>query len=125
MTIPEALSKENRLESAIDEAAACSRKLLIEEFVSGREWRIGIRGDEALPTTEIVPRANFYDFNDKHSSLHPHSDGEAEDICPVNIDAGTTKGIQQLVLCCSEMIALSQVRQAHSGHAQIKTESTR
>jgi D-alanine-D-alanine ligase len=92
------VKNENALESAIEEASKYDRELLIEKFVSGRELTIGILGDQALPIIEIVPKGGFYDFNNKYPFLNPQAGGGAEHVCPASIDAGKTKGIQQVAL---------------------------
>src|SRR5207245_11121218 len=73
-------------------------KLLIEKLVSGLELTIGILGDQALPSLEIIPKGGFYDFNNKYPFLNPQAGGGAEHVCPAKIDAAKTKEIQDLAL---------------------------
>jgi len=80
------------------EADKYDRKLLVEEFVSGRELTIGVLSDQALPILEIIPKGGFYDFNNKYPFLNPQAGGGAEHVCPANIDAEKTKEIQALAL---------------------------
>ena len=88
----------SELDSAIAAAGKYDRKLLIEEFVSGRELTIGVLGDQALPILEIIPKGGFYDFNNKYPFLNPQAGGGAEHVCPANIDPGKTKQIQEQAL---------------------------
>jgi D-alanine-D-alanine ligase len=92
------VQNENELDAAIREAAKYDRKLLIEEFVSGRELTIGILGDQALPIIEIIPKGGFYDFNTKYPFLNPQAGASAEHVCPAKIDPPLTKKIQELAL---------------------------
>lgn len=64
------------------ELAACplSEPLLMEEFLSGREFTVGILGDEALPAVEIIPRGGIYDYKHKYTA------GATKEICPAPID---------------------------------------
>jgi D-alanine-D-alanine ligase len=88
----------SELDSAMIEAAKYDRKLLIEEFVSGRELTIGILGDQALPILEIIPKGGFYDFHNKYPFLNPQAGGGAEHICPAKIDPNKTKQVQKQAL---------------------------
>jgi D-alanine-D-alanine ligase len=92
------VKKERELDAALAEAGKYDRKLLIEEFVSGRELTIGVLGDQALPILEIIPKGGFYDFNNKYPFLNPQAGGGAEHVCPAKIDPNTTKKIQEQAL---------------------------
>jgi D-alanine-D-alanine ligase len=88
----------SELDSAMAEAGKYDRKLLIEEFVPGRELTIGVLGDQALPILEIIPKGGFYDFNNKYPFLNPQAGGGAEHVCPAKIDPAKTKQIQDQAL---------------------------
>jgi D-alanine-D-alanine ligase len=92
------VKKEEELDAALAEAGRYDRKLLIEEFVSGRELTIGVLGDQALPILEIIPKGGFYDFNNKYPFLNPQAGGGAEHVCPAKIDPSKTKEIQEEAL---------------------------
>jgi D-alanine-D-alanine ligase len=92
------VKKASELDAALAEAGKYDRKLLIEEFVSGRELTIGVLGDQALPILEIIPKGGFYDFNNKYPFLNPQAGGGAEHVCPAKIDPAKTKQIQELAL---------------------------
>ncbi len=51
----------------IDPQWADSKKVLIEEFIDGREIQVGILGDRALGAIEICPIAGFYDYEAKYT----------------------------------------------------------
>lgn len=58
------------LPEALDKAFAEDTQVLVEEFISGREFSIGVfRGKDeitALPSTEIVSSKEFFDFESKY-----------------------------------------------------------
>lgn len=59
----------SELPSAIEEAFRWDRDILIERFVSGVEITVGVLGNDepvALPTLEIVPEHEFYDYESKY-----------------------------------------------------------
>ena len=57
------------LPAAIDTAFAHDELVLVERFVAGVEVTVGVLGNErpyALPTLEIVPENEFYDYESKY-----------------------------------------------------------
>lgn len=68
------------LPEALDKAFAEDKQVLVEEFVSGREFSIGIykgKGEiTVLPATEIVSSKEFFDYEAKYMP------GVAEEITP-------------------------------------------
>lgn len=70
----------DELPEALDKAFAEDKQVLVEEFVSGREFSIGIykgKGEiTVLPATEIVSSKEFFDYEAKYSP------GVAEEITP-------------------------------------------
>jgi D-alanine-D-alanine ligase len=54
---------------AVADAKKCAAEFgdcMIEEFVTGREFTVGVLGDMALPILEIRPKAGFYDYHAKY-----------------------------------------------------------
>jgi D-alanine-D-alanine ligase len=100
------VKNESELDGAMKEAGKYDRKLLVEKFVSGRELTIGILGDQALPILEIIPKGGFYDFNTKYPFLNPAAGASAQHVCPANIDAKSTKKIQELALQAFRVLGL-------------------
>jgi D-alanine-D-alanine ligase len=80
------------LKKAVSDAFKYDSKVMIEEFISGRELTVGILGSEAFPVLEIVPQSGFYDFQAKYTH------GVTEYICPAPIDNNLSKSIQDLGL---------------------------
>lgn len=68
------------LSEALDKAFAEDKQVLVEEFVSGREFSIGVykgKGEiTVLPATEIVSSKEFFDYEAKYMP------GVAEEITP-------------------------------------------
>jgi len=44
-----------------------SGEVLVETYLPGREWTVGIVGDEAFPVIEIQPPDGWYDFKAKYT----------------------------------------------------------
>lgn len=73
---------------AMDEAFAYEKEVLVEQYIKGREFSIGVIDGKALPIIEIIPKEGFYDYVNKYQS------GKTEEICPAELDEKTTKFLQ-------------------------------
>lgn len=80
------------LEEAVRQAAALDSRVLIEEFIPGREVTVGIVDKEALPVLEVVPKNGFYDFEAKYTP------GATEYFCPADLPAGLSRTLQDQAL---------------------------
>lgn len=72
------------LAAALDKAFKEDDQVLVEEFISGREFTIGVfkskEGIMVLPITEIVTKNEFFDFEAKYQ-------GKSEETTPALIEA--------------------------------------
>jgi D-alanine-D-alanine ligase len=100
------IRENNQLETSLAEARKFDRRLLVEEFISGRELTVGVLGNEVLPILEIIPKGGFYDFANKYPFLNPQAGGGAEHVCPANIEESLTRKIQDLALRAYRSIGL-------------------
>ncbi len=90
----------SELASAMDLAAGFDRKLIIEQGVGGpgvkpRELEVAVLGNdspEASVVGEIVPGAEFYDYNAKY-----HSDASVP-IIPANLSKSEAKQIRKMAI---------------------------
>jgi len=88
------------LEKAIKSAFKIDKKVLIEEFIVGREMTCGVLDNfdgqfvAALPVTEIVPKRGhqFFDYKAKYKS------GHSDEITPADLDEETTRKIQGIAV---------------------------
>ncbi|GAB2823566.1 D-alanine--D-alanine ligase family protein [Ferruginibacter profundus] len=71
------------LQQALDKAFKEDDQVLVEEFISGREFTIGVFKSKgkiiALPITEIISKNEFFDFQAKY-------EGASEEITPAKVD---------------------------------------
>ncbi len=68
------------LAAALTVAAQSDDKVLIEQYIKGKEITVGLINGKALPTLEVAPVDGFYDFEHKYTS------GKTEYIVPARID---------------------------------------
>ena len=64
---------------ALDEAFHWEDELVIEEYVKGREFSVGVIEGKALPVIEIAPIQGFYDYKNKYKA------GSAVETCPADL----------------------------------------
>jgi len=77
-------------------------ELVVEQFIEGREFSVGVIKGEALPVIEIAPKEGFYDYKNKYQ------EGSTIETCPAEIDADTTKRMQQMAVDVFEALRLTQ-----------------
>ena len=78
------------LKAAIDFAKNYDDVIVIEEYIKGREFSIGLIDGKALPVIEIIPKTGFYDYKNKYQA------GLTEEVCPANLDAENTEKMQKV-----------------------------
>ena len=83
------------LEEAVEKAFKEDSQVLIEEFVSGREFSIGVYSSKGevivLPTTEVIPANEFFDFEAKYTP------GATEEITPGNMNEEEYARVHQII----------------------------
>jgi len=67
------------LRAALKECLAYGNRVVLEEYIKGREIQVAILAGKALPSIEIIPRSGFYDYANKYQA------GAAEEITPAPI----------------------------------------
>lgn len=77
---------------ALDLAFEYDPRIIIEEYISGRELTVGILEDKALPIVEIVPKRRFFDFQAKYSN------GLTDYMVPANLEKEMAEIIQRVAL---------------------------
>jgi D-alanine-D-alanine ligase len=77
------VNKADELEAALDKAFKEDEQVLVEEFISGREFTIGVFKTKGkiitLPMTEIISENEFFDFQAKY-------EGASKEITPAVVD---------------------------------------
>lgn len=80
------------LDKAIEQAFSLQPKILIEDYVKGRELTVGILDDRPLAVVEIVVKSEYFDFVTKYN------DGLAEFMVPAKLDSKLYKKIQDIAM---------------------------
>jgi len=85
------VNKTEELAAALEKAFKEDNQILIEEFISGREFTIGVFKNKGeimvLPITEIITHNEFFDFEAKYQ-------GKSEEQTPSQIDASMKEKLE-------------------------------
>ena len=87
-------------EQALKEAFRWENELVIEEYVKGREFSVGVIDFQALPIIEIAPVEGFYDYKNKYKA------GSTVETCPAELSEEVTKKMQYYAERAAEVIGL-------------------
>jgi D-alanine-D-alanine ligase len=108
------------LQIALDKAFNEDSQVLIEEFVEGREFSIGVFRSKGkiivLPTTEVIPANEFFDFDAKYTP------GATEEITPGRMSDEEKVRVEQIVsdvyekLNCNGIVRIDYFLEQNTGN---------
>jgi D-alanine-D-alanine ligase len=82
----------DELGAAIEKAFKEDEQVLVEEFIAGREFTIGVFKSEGhiitLPVTEVISKKDFFDYEAKYQ-------GASTEVTPAEIDEESANKIKQ------------------------------
>lgn len=87
--------------TALDEAFRWENELVIEEYVQGREFSVGVIEGKALPVIEIAPVQGFYDYKNKYKA------GSAVETCPADLPEEVSREMQHYAEEVARVIGLN------------------
>ena len=77
------------LPAAVELAFRHDDEVMLERFIAGREFTVGILGDDALPVGEIIPKNELYDYEAKYTA------GMAQEVFPASLSKASTTLVQR------------------------------
>lgn len=86
------------LERAVNFAFSFDKRVIIEEYIKGRELTVGILDDKALPVIEIIPKKPFFDYEAKYKA------GMTDYIVPAKLPKVISKKIQNVALSAHKVL---------------------
>lgn len=84
----------------VKEGLVEDKEYILEEYIKGREFSVGILAGKALPVIEIIPKQGFYNYKNKYEA------GLTEEICPANIDENTNGKMQEAAEIVHKVLGL-------------------
>lgn len=70
---------EKEYREAKEEAFRYDNEVVIEQYIEGREFSVGVMNGSALPVIEIAPKVGFYDYRNKYQA------GSTVETCPADL----------------------------------------
>lgn len=94
------VNNQEEFAAALNEAFRWEDELVIEEYISGREFSVGVMEGRALPIIEIAPIQGFYDYKNKYKA------GSAVETCPADLPEEITAQMQHYAEEVARVIGL-------------------
>jgi len=92
------IHKPEHISPAINLAFAFDERIIIEEYIKGRELTVGILEERAMPVIEIVPKHAFFDYQAKYKK------GLTDYIVPARLSPQVASGVRQAALSAHRLL---------------------
>ena len=89
------------LRRGLEESVRLGGRTVLEQYIKGREIQVAVLNGRALPSIEIIPQADFYDYANKYQP------GAAREVCPAEIPPEWEKAVGEAALAVFRTIGLS------------------
>ncbi len=86
------VNTEEEFSEAIENGFTYENKLIVEQYIRGKEYTVGVIDGEAYPVVEIAPITGFYDYKNKYQA------GSTIETCPAPLSDALTKKMQEIAL---------------------------
>jgi D-alanine-D-alanine ligase len=95
------VNSRDRLEGAVRDALQYDDRVLIEEYVAGKDLTVGVIEGDHLPVIQIVPTSGFYDFESKYTP------GKTEYLIPAPLSQKICNSAQALAVASYQALSCS------------------
>ena len=92
---------EEELRRALEEGVKTGGRTVLEQYVKGREFSVGILDDQVLPPIEIIPKSDFYNYENKYQP------GATLEVCPADITPEQEEKMQKAAMEVFRILGLS------------------
>ncbi len=92
------IDKEEDFKKAVDLAFTFDERIIIEEYIKGKEMTVGILGKRALPVIEIIPKKMFFDYEAKYKP------GMTSYVVPARIEEKVAKRLKRAALKAHKLL---------------------
>ena len=82
-------NNQTEYQAALLEAFSYENEVVVEQFITGREFSVAVVDKKAYPVIEIAPLQGFYDYKNKYQA------GSCVETCPAEISSALTKEMQK------------------------------
>lgn len=92
------VENDEQYRKAIEECFEYDTEVVVETYIKGREFSVGVLGDEVLPVIEIAPVSGFYDYKNKYQQ------GMAVETCPADLPVELSDKMRALAKKVAEVL---------------------
>ena len=82
-------NNQTEYQAALLEAFSYENEVVVEQFITGREFSVAVVDKKAYPVIEIAPLQGFYDYKNKYQA------GSCVETCPADLSSALTKEMQK------------------------------
>ena len=82
-------NNQTEYQAALLEAFFYENEVVVEQFITGREFSVAVVDGKAYPVIEIAPLQGFYDYKNKYQA------GSCVETCPADLSSALTKEMQK------------------------------
>ena len=82
-------NNQTEYQAALVEAFSYENEVVVEQFITGREFSVAVVDGKAYPVIEIAPLQGFYDYKNKYQA------GSCVETCPADLSSALTKEMQK------------------------------
>lgn len=97
----EIIKEESWLEPCLEKAFSFDNRIIIEQFIKGRELHIAVLGDRVLGGVEVRPSLEFYNYEAKYTS------GLTEYVLPPEIEEEVYEKMKNMALKAHHVLGCS------------------
>lgn len=88
-------------EKAVADGFSYEDTLLMEEYIDGEEYTVGVIGGKAYPIVKITPLQGFYDYKNKYTA------GCTLETCPAPLPEDKTRRMQETAVQAAEVLGIT------------------
>ena len=97
------VNTEEEFEEALKESFKYEEKVVVEEYVKGREFSVGVIAGKALPVIEIIPEGGVYDYE------HKYDPNGAKEVCPADLSDEVADKMKRYAELACEAVGIDTI----------------
>ncbi len=87
-------------DSALKDAFKFESRVVVEKYIKGKEFTVGVIDRKAMPVIEIIPKNGWYDYKNKYQA------DMTDEICPAQISPELTERLQSIAVRVQDALML-------------------
>lgn len=92
------VKNDEEYENAVRSCFEIDNEIVVEKYIKGREFSVGVLGEQVLPVIEIAPVTGFYDYKNKYQK------GMAVETCPADLPKEVSEEMREIAGRVAEVL---------------------